>query len=150
MFGKKFADYIRFQGWILILIVVVFLVRLGLSLSGASFSQIRWLSLNLVLLLGLIYCAVAVHIRRFGGYKQLFGLLLVQNVLSHTLIALAIVLSIVTATPNIFTAPEVSGGSDGAHWLHVAAHAIAGFLVAVVAWLFGSVILFLTRKLKPA
>jgi hypothetical protein len=149
MFGRKFADYIRFEGWILILLVAVFLVRLGLSLNGASFSQIRWFSMNLVLFLGLIYCSVAVHTRKFGGYWQLFGLLLVQNVLSHTLIALAIVLSIVTGTANVFTAPEVSGGSDGANWFHVAAHAIGGFLVSFLAWLFGSVILFLTRKLKP-
>jgi len=150
MFGKKFADYIRFQGWILILLVTVFLIRLGLSLSGRSFAQIRWISMNLVLLLGLVYCAIAVHTRKFGGYRHLFGLLLVQNVLSHTLIALAITLSIVTGIPNIFTAPEVSGGSDGAHWLHVVAHAVGGFLVSVLAWLFGSVILFVTRKLKPA
>ena len=150
MFGKKLSDYIRFQSWILLLLVAVFLVRLGLSLNGAPFSQIRWFSTNLVLLLGLVYCAVAVHIRKFGGYRQLLGLLLVQNILSHTLIALAIVLSIVTARPNIFTAPEVSGGSDGAHWVHVAAHAIAGFLVPLVFWLPGSIILFVTRKLKPA
>ena len=150
MFGKKFSDYIRFQSWILILLVAVFLVRLGLSLNGASFPQIRWVSMNLVLLLGLIYCAIAVHTRRFGGYRQLFGLLLVQNVLSHTLIALAITLSIVTATQNVFTAPEVSGGGDGANWFHVVAHAIAGFLVSVFAWLVGSVILFVTRKIKPA
>jgi len=150
MFGKKFADYIRFESWILILLVIVFLVRLGLSLSGASFSQIKWVSMNLVLLLGLFYCAVAVHTRKFGGYRQLFGLLLIQNVLSHTLIALAITLSIVTARPNVFTAPEVYGGSDGATWVHVAAHVIGGFLVTVFAWLFGSLVLFVTRKLKSA
>jgi hypothetical protein len=150
MFGKSFADYVRFEWWILILVVAAFLVRLGLSLNGASFSQIRWISMNLVLLLGLIYCAVAVHVRKFGAYRQLFGLLLVQNVLSHTLIALAIVLSIVTATPNVFTAPEVSGGGDGANWFHVAAHAVGAFIVSVFAWLVGSVILFVTRKLKPA
>ena len=150
MFGKKFADYIRFQSWILILLATVFLIRLGLSLSGASFSQIRWLSMNVVLLLGLIYCGIAVQIRKFGGYRHLFGLLLVQNVISHTLIALAIVLSIVTARPNIFTTPEVSGGADGATWVHVAAHAIAGVLVSVFAWLFASIILFVTRRVKPA
>ena len=149
MFGKKLSHYIRFEGWILILIVAVFLVRLGLSLNGASFSQIRFVSMNYVLVLGLFYCSVAVHVRRFGAYRQLFGLLLVQNVLSHALIALAIILSIVTKKPNIFTAPEVSGGGDGATWVHVAAHVIAGFLVTVLAWLLGSVILFVTRKLKP-
>jgi hypothetical protein len=74
----------------------------------------------------------------------------VQNVLAHVLIALAIVLGIVTAHANVFTAPEVSGGGDGATWVHVGAHAIAGFLVTVFAWLFGSLILFVTRKLSPA
>ena len=150
MFGKKFADYIRFEGWILILLVVVFVIRLALSLSGESYSQIRWVSMNLVLLVGLIYCAVAVHLRKFGGYKQLLGLVLVQNVLSHSLIALAIILSIVTANANVFTAPEVSGGSSGATWFHASAHVIGGFLLSLLAWLFGSVILFVTRKLKPA
>jgi len=150
MFGRKFLDYVRFERWILILIVVVFVVRLGFSLNGASFSQIRFVSINLVLLVGWIYCAIAVHVRKFGGYRQLFGLLLVQNALAHKLIALAIVISIVTAKANIFTAPEVSGGSDGATWLHAGAHIIAGYVITVFAWLFGSVILFVTRKLKPA
>ena len=147
--GKKFSEYVRFEAWILILIAVVFLIRLGLSLAGASFAQARWVSINLVLLVGLIYCAVRVHTAGFGSYKQLFGLLLIQNVLAHILIALAIVLGIVTGTPNIFTAPEVSGGGNGATWIHALVHVIAGFIVPVVAWLFGSVILFAAKKLKP-
>lgn len=150
MFGKKLSDYVRFESWILVLIVAAFLIRLGLSLNGSSFTQIRWVSINIVLVLGLIYCAIAVHIRRFGAYKQLLGLLLVQNVLAHWLIALAIVLGIVTGTPNVFTAPEVSGGSNGATWVHVFAHLIAGgFLASLAAWGLGSLILLVTRKLKP-
>jgi hypothetical protein len=149
MLGKKFSDYIRFEAWILILLVIVFLVRLGLSLNGATFSQIRFISMNIVLLLGVIYCSIAVHVRKFGGYKQLFGLVLIPNVLSHTLIALAIVLSIVTAKANVFTVPEVSGGGDGATWFHAIVHVIAGFLISVFGWLFGSLILFVTRLIKP-
>ena len=150
MFERKFADYIRFQSWILILIVAVFLIRLGLSLGGASFPQVRFVSINVVLLVGLIYCSIAVHVRKFGAYRQLFGLLLVQNVLAHMLIALAIVLSIVTGRANVFTAPEGSNSSDGAVWSHVIAHVFAGFLMTVFAWLLGSLILFITRKVKPA
>jgi hypothetical protein len=150
MLGRKFSDYVRFESWILILIVLMFLVRLGLSLSGESFSQIRWFSINLVLFLGLFYCAVAVHIRKFGAYKQLLGLLLVQNVLAHLLIALGIIIGIITARANAFTVPEVFGGSNGATWGHVAAHAVAGFFAGAVAWLIGAVILFVTRKLSPA
>lgn len=150
MFGKKLSDYVRFESWILILIVLMFLVRLGLSISGESFSQVRWFSINLVLLLGLFYCSIAVHTRKFGSFRQLLGLLLVQNVLAHLLIALGILIGIVTAKPNAFTAPEVFGGSDGATWGHVAAHLIAGFFAGVVAWLIGSLVLFVTRKLSPA
>ena len=149
MFGKKFSEYVRFEAWILILIAVVFLVRLGLSLAGASFLQARWVSVNLVLFAGLIYCSVRVHTAGFGSYKQLFGLLLGQNVFAHVLIAMAIVLGIITGTPNIFTAPEVSGGGDGATWIHALVHVVAGFIVPIFAWLFGSVILLVTKKLEP-
>jgi len=36
MFGKKLGEYVRFERWILILIVVAFALRLGLSLAGVS------------------------------------------------------------------------------------------------------------------
>jgi hypothetical protein len=150
MLGRKFSDYVRFESWILILIVLMFLLRLGLSLSGESFSQIRWFSINIVLLVGLLYCSVAVHTRKFGAYRQLLGLLLVQNVLAHCLIALGITIGIVTARANVFTVPEVSGGSDGATWFHAAIHPVGGFLVSFIAWGIGSVILFVTRKVNPA
>jgi hypothetical protein len=150
MFGKRLTDYIRFESWVLILIVVVFLARLGLSLRGSSFEQIRWVSINVVLLVGLVYCAIAVHTRKFGAYKQLLGLLLVQNVFAHWLSAFGIVLAIVSGTPNIFTVPEVSGGTNGATWFHVGAHVIAGFPVSLFAWALGSLILWITRKVQPA
>jgi len=150
LFGKKLSEYIQFEGWILILIAVVFVIRLGLSLAGTSFSLTRWVSINIVLLVGLIYCSISVHTTRFGGYKQLFGLLLVQTVLAHILIASAIVLGIVTGTTNAYTTPEVSGGGNGASWLHAVAHLIVGFVLPVFGWLIGSGILFATKKLKPA
>src|SRR5262245_29051167 len=92
MFGKKGKEYVRFERWILILIVVVFALRLGLSLAGASkaygsgspeFSArfllpkaTEWVSINLVLLVGILYCGIAVQARGFGTYKHLFPLLL--------------------------------------------------------------------------
>ena len=150
MFGKKLSEYVQFVRWILILVAVAFVIRLGLSMAGTSFTTTRWVSMNLVLLVGLIYCSVAVHTSGFGSYKQLFGLLLVQNVFSHVLIALGIVIGIVTGRENAFTVPEVSGGGNGATWIHAVVHLIAGFIVPVFAWLIGSVILFVTKKLKPS
>jgi hypothetical protein len=150
MFGKKFGEYVRFESWVLILVAVAFAARLVVGMTGTPVATTRWISINLVLLVGLIYCSVAVHTSGFGSYKQLFGLLLLQNAFAHLLIACALAVAIVTTTRNIYTAPEFFGGNDGRNWGHVAAHFLAMVLVPVVAWLLGSVILFVTRKVKPA
>lgn len=150
MFGKKFSEYVRFERWILILITVVFVIRLAMSLHGTAFPTASRVSINMALLFGLIYCSVGVHLSGFGSYSQLFGLLLIQNAFAHILIGLGIALAIVTGTPNIYTAPEVFGGNDGANWFHAALHVIVGPVLTVFSWLIGSVILFVTKKLKPA
>ena len=150
MFGKKFSEYIEFERWILILVAAAFVIRLALSMMGTSFTVTSRVSINLVLLAGLIYCSVAVHTSRLGSYKQLFGLLLVQNVFAHVLIGFGIVIGIITGRENAFTVPEVSGGGNGATWFHALLHPVAGVIVSVLAWLIGSVILFLTKKFKPA
>jgi hypothetical protein len=62
----------------------------------------------------------------------------------------AIVLGIVTGVPNAFTAPEVSGGGNGATWVHVLAHVAVAFILPLFGWLFGSLILFVTKRVKPA
>jgi len=149
MFGKKFEEYVRFDRWILILIGLVFVVRLGMSLAGVSISETRFVSVNLVLLVGLVYCAVAVHTTGFGSYKHLFPLLLLQISVAHSLIALAIVLGIVTGQHNIFTDPEFFGGTDGRNWFHVGLHLIVGPILTVFYWPLGALILFVTRKLRP-
>src|SRR4030095_7248459 len=136
MFGKKFSEYVQFQRWILILIVAAFVSRLAIGLSGVPVPTARWVSINLVLLVGLVYCSIAVHTRRFGSYKQLLGLLFVQTAFAHLLIALGIALAIVTGIDNIYTAPEFFGGSSGKNWLHVLAHGIGALIIPLFAWLF--------------
>jgi hypothetical protein len=148
VFGKKFSDYIRFDLWILILIAIVWAIRLGVSVTGTPFATTRWVSINIVLLLGLIYCSVTVHTTGFGSYKQLFGLLLVLNVFAHILIATGIIIGMVTGTTNAFTTPEVSGGTNGATWFHALLHVIVSPIAALMAWLVGSVILAVTKKVK--
>jgi hypothetical protein len=150
MFGKKFGEYVRFESWVLILVAVAFAARLVVGMTGTPVATTRWISINIVLLVGLIYCSVAVHTRGFGSYKQLFGLLLLQNAFAHFLIACAIAVAIVTMGSNIYTAPEFFNHNDGRTWGHVALHFLAMFLVSVIAWLLGSVILFVTQKVKPA
>ena len=167
MFGKKVKEYVRFERWILILIVVVFALRLGLSLAGVSKAEhpfitrtgiqtplpkgTEWLSINLVLLAGILYCAIAVQTRGFGTYKHLFPLLLFQTTLVHVLVGMAIILGIVTRHNNVFTAAEHCGvcGADGLRWSHALGHiVITPPLVSLVSWLPASAILFVTRRVR--
>jgi hypothetical protein len=167
MFGKKVKEYVRFERWILILIVVVFALRLGLSLAGASKAEYpfitrtgiqtpfpkgsEWLSINLVLLVGILYCAIAVQTTGFGTYKHLFPLLLFQITIAHWLVGMGIMLGILTGHNNVFTALEHCGvcGADGLRWSHALGHiVITPPLVSLVSWLPASAILFVTRKVR--
>ncbi len=147
MFGKTVAQYLGFQKVVLALVALVFLVRLVLSLAGTPNSAVKWLSVTVVLLIGVVYYGVAVHTSGFGGYRQLYPLLLFQSLLGEGLVALAIVLAIFTGTDNIYTAPEYSGGGDGKTWFHVLAHlVIAAVVLPLVSWAVSSLILLVTRK----
>ena len=150
MFGKTVGQYLAFQRVVLVLIVLAWIVRLGLSLGGVPNSSARWVSVTVVLLLGVLYYGVAVHTRGFGSYKQLYPLMLFQSALGEGLVALAIVLAILTGRSNIYTAPEYSGGGDGRNWLHVTAHLVIGFVVLpLLSWGVGSLVLLVTKKAAP-
>jgi hypothetical protein len=150
MFGKSVGQYLSFQKLFLVAIVVVFALRLALSLAGTPNATARWVSVTAVLLLGTLYYGVAVYTSGFGSYKQLYPLLLFQSLLGEGLVALGIVLAIVTARDNIYTAPEYSGGGDGKTWLHVFAHVVVGAVILpLVSWAIASLVLLATKKVAP-
>lgn len=150
MFGKSVGQYLSFQRWFLVAIVVVFVARLALSLAGTPNATVKWISVTVVLLLGTLYYGVAVQTRGFGSYKQLYPLSLFQSLLGEGLVALGVALGIVTGRDNIYTAPEYSGGIDGKNWLHVFAHlVIAAVVLPLVSWAISSLVLLVTRKVAP-
>ena len=150
MFGKSVGQYLSFQRLFLVAIVVVFVVRLALSLAGTPNATARWVSVTGVLLLGTLYYGVAVHTRGFGSYKQLYPLALFQSLLGEGLVALGVALAIVTGQDNIYTAPEFSGGVDGKNWLHVFAHVVvAAVVLPLVSWGISSLVLLVTKKVAP-
>ena len=157
MFGKSLSEYVAFQRPVLILIAVVWLMRLGLSMAGMPASGAKFVSVTGVVLLGALYYGWAVGQKGFGSFKQLYGLNLIQGVVSQTLVALAIVLAIVTGQDNIYTIPEFyppSAGNDptglppdGKNFGHAIAHLVVGaVLIPIVGWLLGSVVHLVTRK----
>src|SRR5215472_11763511 len=147
IFGKGFAEYVSFEKGFLILVLVVGLARLGLSLAGVPVATVKFVSLTVLLLLGLIYYSVTVHTSGFGSYMQLLPVLALPAILSNLIIISSITLAIETGKDNIFSVPEYSGGADGKTWGHVGGHLLAMVIEPLLLWGVGSLIMLLTKKL---
>jgi hypothetical protein len=147
IFGKSLSEYMSFEKGFLILILVVGFARLGLSLAGVPNSTVKFVSLTVLLLLGLIYYSVRVHTSGFGSYKQLLPVLASAVILANLIVVSGIVLAMGTGKDNIFSAPEYSGGANGKTWGHVAGHLIAMVVGPFILWGVGSLIMLLTKKL---
>ena len=165
MFGKRLSEYIAFQKPILILIVVVWALRLGLSLAGVPVAGAKFVSVTGVLVVGALYYGWAVGQKGLGSFKQLYGLNLVQGVFSQTLVALAIVLAIALGQDNIYTTPEFYPPAqgidvlglplppDGKNFGHAVEHIVVAGAIGfpIIGWLLGSLVLLATRKsARPA
>ncbi|HEY6293321.1 MAG TPA: hypothetical protein VI455_17355 [Terriglobia bacterium] len=146
IFGKSLSDYLSFEKGFLILILAVGLGRLVLSLLGVPNSTVKFLSLTVVFLLGMLYYSVRVYTTGFGGYMQLLPVIALQVILGNCIIIAGIMLAIVSGKDNIFSAPEFSGGADGKTWGHVGGHFLAMIVAPLVLWLVGSLIMFATKK----
>ena len=148
IFGKPLSEYVSFAKVILLLIVVVGVARLCLSLAGVENATVKWLSISVVTLVGLVYYSIRVHTSGFGSYKQLLALIVIQSIVAQTIIIAGILIAIFSHRDNIFSAPEYSGGGDGKTWLHVGAHVVFGVIAgSLLFWLVGSLIMFITKKL---
>jgi len=148
IFGKSLSEYVRFEKGFLILLLVVGLARLGLSLAGMPNASVKFLSMTVVLLLGLVYYSVRVSTSGFGSYKQLLPVLALPVILANLITILGILISMGTGQDNIFTAPEYSPGKvEGKTLGHVAGHLVAMIVISLVFWGIGSLIMLLTRKL---
>ena len=151
IFGKSLSEYVSFEKGFLILILVVGLARLCLSLAGAPMGAVKFASMTVLMLLGLIYYSVRVHTSGFGSYKQLLPVLALPVILINLITISAIVLAIETGKDNIFTAPEFSPGrTSGRTWAHVGGHLVAMVVLPFVLWGIGALIMLVTRKLTAS
>jgi hypothetical protein len=147
IFGKTLSEYVGFERWILVLIAAVGIGRLVLSLAGLPNSEVKWLSVTVMGILGMVYCAVIVHTSGFGTYRHLLPLMVLQGIVGNVIVAGGILLAMATGTDNIYSAPEYSGGVDGKTWTHAGAHILLGIVVGpLVFWLVAAGIMFIVKK----
>ncbi|MBI4382395.1 MAG: hypothetical protein HY574_14555 [candidate division NC10 bacterium] len=148
IFGKGLSEYVAFTRLFLGLILVVGIVRLALSFGGVPNSTAKWLSITAVVWIGVLYYSIRVHTSRFGSYKQLLPIYVLQGLVAQAIIVPAIVIAILTGSDNIYSAPEYSFGGDGKTWLHAGAHLVLGTTIGpLVGWLVACLIMFATKKL---
>jgi hypothetical protein len=149
IFGKRLSDYVAFCRPFLILIAVVGLIRLALSLGGVPNSTARWLSMTVLVWIGVIYYSVRVHTSGFGSYKQLLPVIALMNITAQVIAIVGITIAMFTGNDNIFSAPEYAFGGDGKTWLHLGAHVFIGTTIgSLLPWVIGCGILAITRKLS--
>lgn len=149
MFGKSFAEYLRFQMPVLVLLAVVGFARLGASLAGLPDATVKWLAMNVVLWGGAVFYGIAAQRRGFGSYKQLLPLVVSQVLLFQTIAVLGILLAI-AGYPNIYAAPEFSFQGQSQR-IHVIAHLTVGVVVpSLILWGVASLAMLVTKKVDSA
>ena len=147
MFGKRASEYLRFQWVVLVALGVVGLARIVLSIAGLPSSVVTWMSLNLIAFPAAFYYGWATERLRFGSYKQVLGLAFYRSLVFHGIAVLGILLAI-AGFPNLFAAPEYSGGAETNQWLHIAAHLTIGVVAtSLIWWALGSIALAITRAI---
>jgi hypothetical protein len=146
LFGKSLGEYVRFGAGLYTLIVVVAVLRFGFFQAGATVAQVKWLSLTVLAVAGAPYFGVMAHTRGFGGYKQLLGLLIVQQTIANGLVVLAIALGMLTHETNIYTRPEFAGPTTRPI-VHLIGHIVGGIGVfSLVLWGPAALTMMITRR----
>jgi hypothetical protein len=148
IFGKTASQYISFAGGVAGLVLAVGIIRLALSLAGMPNATTKWASMNVVLVLGIIYLAFRAHTTGFGTYKHLLPSVVVVNSTMHLVAIAGIVIGMITGQDNIFTTPEYAlRMDDGKTLVHVGLHIAIGMIVgALINWLMSCFFLFIAKK----
>ena len=148
IFGKPFAEYVRFSKVFWILIAVTGVTRLLLSLAGAPNITVKWFSMTAIAWIAVFYFAVRAHTSGFGTYRHLLPIFAILNLTDQVIAIVGILIAIVTGTDNIFSAPEYAFGADGKTWFHLGAHVVVGTTVGtLIPWITACLIMFISTKL---
>lgn len=148
MFGKPVKEYLSLQKWWLLALVVVGLLRIGLSIGQPPSPAVKWwTSTNLLGYAAAVYYGVAGHRRGFL-YKQLYPLALLHVMVFHALAILGILLTI-AGYPNLYATPEVTAFVPN-QWWHIGAHLTVGMAIGpLFGWALASLAMLVARTVSP-
>ena len=151
MFGKSFAEYVRFQSPVLIAMAIVGLLRLILSIAGLPDTMVRFLSVSAVGFAGIVYYGVRVRPSGFGSYRHLLALVFIQGLVANGVAVVGIGLAVM-GLPNIYDVPEFRGPfatPETTPLQHALAHMFVGTTVgALVGWGMSSIVMAIFGRSK--
>lgn len=151
MFGKSFAEYVRFQSPVLIAMAIVGLLRLILSIAGLPDSMVKFLSVSAVGFAGIVYYGVRVRPSGFGSYRHLLALVFIQGLVANGVAVVGIGLAVM-GLPNIYDVPEFRGPfatPETTPLQHALAHMFVGTTVgALVGWGMSSIVMAIFGRSK--
>jgi hypothetical protein len=150
MFGKPYSEYIRFQTPVLIAVTAVGLIRLVLSLAGQPDSIVKFASMTVVGLAGIIYYGLRVRPSGFGSYRHMLVLIFNQGLIANGIAILGIGLAVM-GMPNIYDVAEFRPpfAREATPLAHALAHLFFGTTVGtLVGWTFGSIVMALFGRAK--
>jgi hypothetical protein len=148
--GHGLRDHIRLLAPLFGLIAVVWALRWALDAAGYSHGLVRILTVTGATSLAILIAVWLIHKRGFGSYPNVVVASLLLVVFEQVLIVIAIVISIIGKSENVFTEPEFSMPNDPYHVKHILGHLTFGIGAGI---LFGAatgcLMLWLLRKLVP-
>lgn len=148
MFGKPYAEYLRFQWPLLALTAVVGLLRLVMSISGMPDSTTKYASMTVVAFISIVYYGLRVGRTGFGTYRHLLPLIFNQAFLGNAISILGIVLS-AYGMKNVYTADEFGGASFSSPMTHALGHLFIGNIVgSLIGWGLASLVMLVGGRPK--
>jgi hypothetical protein len=149
--GHPLRQHLRLLSPLFALLAGVWVLRWIIGSLNAPGWLFHVVSLTLFAPVAVLLAVLMLHVKRFGGYASVVVCSLLLNAWTETLIVLAIVFSVVTGIPNIYTAPAYSPSNAGPYHLnHIRGHLTYGIGISTLAGAaMGCLLLFLLRRLAP-
>jgi hypothetical protein len=149
--GHPLRQHLRLLSPLFVLLAGVWALRWIIGSLNTPGWLFHVISLTLFAPVAVLLAVLMLHVKRFGGYASVVVCSLLLNAWTETLIVLAIVFSVLTGIPNIYTAPAYSPSNAGPYHLnHIRGHLTYGIGISTLAGAaMGCLLLFLLRKLAP-
>ncbi|MCS6883992.1 MAG: hypothetical protein RMM17_11040 [Acidobacteriota bacterium] len=120
--GYSLKAYFKMLTPLLAFIAAIWMLRLLLDAIGVPLDIVKYFSVTAASAIAVLLATVNIHFSHFGGALHVVICTAIISAFSQLLIVSAIVFSVLSGTPNIFTAPEFSLAADPHHLRHIIGH----------------------------